>query len=63
MKAQKDIHNIYTSKLRLFARTDNEKFLAQADVLREVLEITGKEEDKIFNEIMDKIKEKDLLLK
>ena len=44
MLNEEKIQEMYDRKLRLYDKTGNEKFLYQADVLQEVLEIGNKEE-------------------
>ena len=53
MLSEEKIKKIYERKLKLFARTGNEKYLEAIYVLEEILGITSQETDEKLKEILD----------
>lgn len=53
MKNELEIRTIFERKLRLFARTGNEKYLETAQTLQEILEISNAECDELLDKYLD----------
>lgn len=53
MKNETEIRKIFERKLRLFARTGNEKYLESAHVLQEILEISDEQCDVLLEKYLD----------
>ena len=50
MKSESEIRKIYERKLRMFTRTGRDTFLYQSEILKEILEISDKEEEQLIAE-------------
>ena len=50
MKSEAEIRKIYERKLKMFARTGRDSFLYQSEILKEILEISDKEEEEMLSE-------------
>lgn len=53
MKNESEIRKIFERKLKLFARTGNEKYLESSMTLQEILEISNTECDELLEKYLD----------
>ena len=58
MKTQEEIKGILDRKIRLYARTGNDKFLIELSLLQDILSISDKEIEKLLNEAINKKSDK-----
>ena len=55
MKSEAEVMKMLKSSMRLFAKTGRDKFLDEMFILTEILEMTTKERDDMYNEISEEV--------
>lgn len=52
MKSESEIRKIYEQRLKMYMRTERDLFLYQSEILREILEISNKEEEEFIVDML-----------
>lgn len=59
MLSETEVRKLYERKMRMYARTGRDSFLYQTDILKEILEISNKEDEQTLMKCLEEIEKGD----